>query len=140
LRIYVKNVKVVLDNYNANWAEYEKNIFPMGNYAKLSYKYSAEGSSIGPIQEPINKVRDVYVNHSYEFSNKVKIEAWTFFAITDPRAEDPDAPLIGVSRLDTKLGADGAEYDYQRQYNKVTASYDIILVVDYDIVLQNQIQ
>jgi hypothetical protein len=137
LRIYVKNVTKVLGDYNDRWAEYTKNIFPMGDYAKLSYKYTAEGTSIGPIEEPINKKRDVYVNHSYEFPNRVKIEAWTFSSIIDPRAENPEDIIIGASRLNKQLGGDGEAYAYQKQYNKVTASYDVILVVDYDIILQN---
>ncbi len=130
LRIYVKrdSKDKIYGDYLNYWSEYEANIFKIGNYASLTYQYTEGGSSLPPIVVPIDQLKDVYVNLKYSFPNRVEVTSWIFDQIDGGNTE-----IYGASRAKKLLGAE----DYQRQHNPKTSTYDIILVVDYDMVLAN---
>lgn len=124
LRIYVKNspLNYVYNKYIDDWSAYESNIFTMKDYAKLTYRYPL--SEDPDEQEPVSNLKDVYINPSHTFSNKVVVANWTFATVQDTEST--------LARAGTELGL----ANYQKQYNPLTAANDIILVIDGDIVLE----
>lgn len=126
LRIYVKNITKVYNDYTTIWSVYENNLFKIGDYPKLTYRYHSEGTvpyTEDHVLEAYQR-KDIYINPTFTFTNKVTVTNWKFARVNDDTVD---------SRVTTVLGGES----YQTQYNNLTATNDIILVMDYDIVIQN---
>lgn len=135
LRVYVSDDDYVYSGYVDQWSSLNTgdNSFILCKKSDpkpsliYSYKKETGGTTLtGSYEVPINERNDVYVNPVHNFYDDIVTE-WKFVSV-DKQVSD--------NRINKKLG-NKTDLPYTRQFNDETGRYDYILVMDYDIKLEN---